>query len=349
MSGAAFLRLKKLKGGGIVRRAARHNRRDIQSELGATGSIDPSRSHLNETLCGPPSSDEVANVAAERLRAIGATRIRKDAVVAIECVFSLHPGHELDDREFFLACLEWIGPNFGGSSNVLSADIHRDETAPHCHVLLSPILDGRMAGSDLMGGPKRLQALQRDFHDAVASRFGLRRPLARLRGPLREAAAREVIERLRSSADMALGSVVWPQVREAIERDPADFACALGVTIQARPKPMRTMTQIFTSPGKGKQVRDESHIGFAQSPMRTQCSVGFRRPPPGLSPEAVENQGPQIESAQPQGAWIRERESDFLSATFDPVTGEFISSADASAGQEPMVSQTISYSDGPDE
>ena len=51
MSGAAFLRLKKLKGSGIIGKAARHNRRVIQAELGATGSIDPARSHLNETVC----------------------------------------------------------------------------------------------------------------------------------------------------------------------------------------------------------------------------------------------------------------------------------------------------------
>jgi len=47
MSGAAILRIKKLKGGGIITVAARHNRRVIQAELGAAGSIDPTRSHLN--------------------------------------------------------------------------------------------------------------------------------------------------------------------------------------------------------------------------------------------------------------------------------------------------------------
>ena len=53
MSGAAILRIKKLTGSGIIGKAARHNKRTIQAEMGASSSIDPTRSHLNETLMGP--------------------------------------------------------------------------------------------------------------------------------------------------------------------------------------------------------------------------------------------------------------------------------------------------------
>lgn len=60
MSGTDFLRLKKLTGSGIVRQAARHNRRAIQAELGASGHIDPARSSQNETLAGPSTPEDVA-------------------------------------------------------------------------------------------------------------------------------------------------------------------------------------------------------------------------------------------------------------------------------------------------
>ena len=69
MSTAAFFRLKKLTGGGIIARAARHNRRVIQAEFGATGSIDPARTHLNETLIGPALADDVAHLARDKMRA----------------------------------------------------------------------------------------------------------------------------------------------------------------------------------------------------------------------------------------------------------------------------------------
>ena len=63
MSGVAILRIKRLKGGGIITVAARHNRRVIQAEMGATGSIDPTRSNLNETLMGPPTAEDVGKLA----------------------------------------------------------------------------------------------------------------------------------------------------------------------------------------------------------------------------------------------------------------------------------------------
>ena len=53
----------KLTGGGIIGKAARHNRRVIQAELGASGTIDATRSHLNITLMGPSTADEVAQLA----------------------------------------------------------------------------------------------------------------------------------------------------------------------------------------------------------------------------------------------------------------------------------------------
>ena len=93
MSGAAFLRIKKLKGGGIITVAARHNRRVIQAEIGASKTIDSTRSGLNETLEGPPTAADVGQLAKDLMKAAGVTRLRKDAVMALEIVFSLPPGH----------------------------------------------------------------------------------------------------------------------------------------------------------------------------------------------------------------------------------------------------------------
>ena len=94
MSGAAFLRLKKLTGGGHIAVAARHNRRAIQAEVGASASIDSTRSGLNETLQGPPTADDVAQLAKDLMRAagVGVTRkIAKNQVMGLELVFSLPP------------------------------------------------------------------------------------------------------------------------------------------------------------------------------------------------------------------------------------------------------------------
>lgn len=268
------MRIKRLKGGGIILVAARHNRRAIQAEKGGMGSMNPSRSSLNETLVGPPSAQEVAQLAKDRMRHAGIGKLRKDAVLALEFVFSLPVDHLASDRAFFVDCADWVGRRFGGHANILSADIHRDESNPHCHVLLIPLIDGRMVGSDLHGGRASLQEHQNSFHQEVAGRYGLERAPARLSGGARVICAQAVIRRLGNDGDAALRSVLWPQLRDAIERDPMPALLALGIPAPAPSKRLRTVAQVFTSPGKGPRKRNP--IGFESVPSdRTLCPVGF--------------------------------------------------------------------------
>lgn len=252
MSAAGFLRLGKLIGAGKTLVAARHNLRAIQAEMGAGGSIDATRSHLNYRLAGPDSPEAVAELARERMATAGVTKMRKDGVRAIEAIFSLPAGADLDERAYFADCVAWAAARFTGPDNVMSADVHLDESQRHLHVLILPLVGGRMVGSDLVGGPAKLKAHQAAFYDAVASRYGLRRAPARLRGEGKATAAAAVLGRLRELNDPALRSATWATLRDAIERDPAPWAMALGIDLDARtPRRMKTMAQIFTSPGKG--------------------------------------------------------------------------------------------------
>ena len=281
MSGAAILRVKKLKGGGIITVAARHNKREIQAEMGATGSIDPTRSCLNEILVGPSAAADVGKLAKDLMTAAGVVKLRKDAVMALEFVFSLPPGHALDDRAYFTACATWAGATLGGAQNVLSVDSHRDEAAPHCHVLLLPLINGRMDGSNLVGGKQKLMALQKDFYLKVAALYGLSKAPARLSGTAKQAAAMAVLQKLREASDSALQSAAWVVIREAVERDPAPFLMALGIELATLKKPGRTMAQIFTSKGKGWAKEPSNPIGFTPPEKeQTLCSVGFTPKPP---------------------------------------------------------------------
>lgn len=318
MSGTGFVRLKKLKGPGIVAAAARHNRRTIQAEIGASLSIDPTRSRLNQTLQGPPTPEGVALLAGKRLRDAGITKLRKDAVMALEFVFSLPPDSGLDDQRYFEDCAAWTGYRFGGADNILSADVHRDEAAPHCHVLLLPLIDGRMLGSDLMGNRRKLLEIQQDFHQAVAARYGLKKAPARLAGASKHNAAAAVLAHLKKASDPAHRSKVWPLVRDAIEADPGPYMVALGIKLEPPKKKQRTMTQIFTSPGRGPKRDDDNAIGFAaRQNGRSLCPVGFAVPtaPPPVTPAAL----PASRAAET----TRERDQDLDPANYDPQTGEF--------------------------
>lgn len=344
MSGAGVMRVKKLKGGGIITAAARHNKREIQAEMGAAGSIDPTRSHLNYAIAGPSAADDVSQLAKELMTAAGVVKLRKDAVRALEIVFSLPADFAIDDRAYFTACAEWAGLAFGGV--ILSVDVHRDEAAPHCHVLLLPLIDGRMDGSNLLGGKQKLMALQKDFYLRVSSRHGLSKAPARLTGTAKEAGAKALLQHLRDTADPVLKSPGWPAYRDAIEAAPASFLLAYGLELATTEKKLRTFTQIMTSKGKGP-AKEPNPIGFTPpAKEQTLCSVGFTpkpplsaapppparpapvRPPPAAPPPA---RPPAIELLKEEVVGevehfldaVRDRDDDHDPARYDPDTGEY--------------------------
>lgn len=311
MSGAAFLRIKKLKGGGIITVAARHNRRVIQAEIGASGSIDPTRSHLNETLMGATTADDVGQLANDLMASAGISKLRKDAVRGLEIVFSLPPNHQLDDRAYFTDCVAWAAKHF--ACPVLSADIHRDEAQHHCHLLLLPLIDGRMDGSNLFGNKYTLLALQKDFHDKVASGYGLSKAPARLSGSAKQSAWRAVLQRLRETGDKALQSILWATIRDKIEGDPAAFLVALGMELKTPAKKQKQFVDYVTSTGKGPR-RESNPIGFAApAKKQTLCSVGFT--PESLPPAPTKPLPESIESIADSPALsmaieVRERDCD---------------------------------------
>jgi hypothetical protein len=256
MIASGVFRMDKLKGPSRVLFASRHNKRTIQAERGAGGHIDAERIELNFVLHGPANPEAVAQLARDRMANAGVKALRSGAVRALEMIFSLPANTDVPLELFFRDCLNWAAENFGGIENVLSADVHRDEAAPHMHVLILPLVNGRMNGSAMFGNKPRLQALQAGFHDAVAARYGLVRPLPRLAPKVREKTALAVVQRLRETGDPAQSSAVWAAVRDAVERDPMPFAELLAIAAVMPPaKRMRTMAEIFTSPGKGGDRR----------------------------------------------------------------------------------------------
>lgn len=325
MSGAGILRIKKLKRSGIITVAARHNKREIQAELGATGSIDPTRSCLNYSLAGPATAGDVGQLAKDLMTAAGITRLRKDAVMGLELVFSLPPAHTIDDQAYFTDCTAWAGRYFGGV--ILSSDVHKDESNEHCHVLILPLIASRMDGARMMGNKQKLMEMQKQFHTEVAGRYGLHKAPARLAGATKEAAAQAVLKRLRETRDKALESKLWATMRDLIENDPAPFLRELGIELQAPAKKLRTVAQIMTSVGKGGN-KEPKPIDFAPPEnRRCLCSVDFtpKAPPPA---PAQHRHGNEIEVSKVVDApfveaTTKHRESDQASDRYSHDTGDY--------------------------
>ena len=95
-------------------------------------------------------------------------------------------------------------------------------------MLVLPLVDGQMRGAKLLS-LSHVARLRDDFYKEVAKHYGMRKA-ARLDGVSRGALAVAVLDRLKSSGDPVMRSPVWNEVRAAVERDPAPFAQALGVT-----------------------------------------------------------------------------------------------------------------------
>lgn len=281
--GVQFLRMQKLTGKGIVGAAARHNHREIMAEMGGTPgcSIDPRRTPLNRVLAGQGNAAGVVAEAQALMTAAGVGTLRKDAVRALEIVVSLPSETTIEQEAFFADAVRWAGVAIGAP--VLSAVVHNDEAAPHAHILILPLVDGRMVGSDLMGNRAKLQALQADFQLKVAHRYGLARQAA----PARPSAAqrREAVDMAFAAleANSGLQTAVLLALLEPHRANPLPLLQALGIAMPApKRKAKASFVEIMTRPAPEKKpigFANRKPIGFDAddegAPSQTLSCVGF--------------------------------------------------------------------------
>jgi hypothetical protein len=302
MTHAQFLRIKKLTSKGSIEVAARHNHREILVELGAVqdGHINPARVGLNRVLYGPGTAAAVAGQAKTLMDDAGVKVMRKDAVRALEIIFSLPPESSIDRDSFFNEAAQWAGKYF--AVPVISAIVHNDEAAPHCHVLLLPLVDGRMIGSDLMGGRAKLQAMQADFHAQVGQRHGLTRQTAQKRpsAATRKQAIDSAFDVL--EANSGLSTAVLLALLAPHMGDPAPLLLALGLDMPAPTAIKGGFAKIMTKPCKPEKpigFGKKKPIGFDSSAEpeneQTLSCVGFHISAPSFSPQNE----PQISASQP--------------------------------------------------
>lgn len=268
-----FVRIKKLTGKDVLRLAGRHNLREIQAEIGADSHIDAKRICLNRVLEGPASAAEIAAQAGRLMEESGMGALRKDAVRGLEVITSLPPLSNANQPAFFADALAWVKAFYGVP--VLSAVLHNDEAAPHVHVLLLPLLDGRMQGSDLVGNRARLQTMQTSFHSQVGQKHGLVRPKAarRLSAATRSKSALLILSALQSNPDLLDGAGIESALLTMFERDPEPLMNALGLSIPHPPKGNKSFVEIMTKP-----CGAEKPIGFdipAEKKEQTLSCVGF--------------------------------------------------------------------------
>lgn len=124
-------------------------------------------------------------------------KIRDNQVRAMGFIVSSNDAlDEKDAREFLDRSVQWFGSRYG-YENLLAAQIHLDEGAPHAHIWIAPVIRGedghdRLCAKELFAPDKRrknadgkwevtaqgtMSRLQEDFWEQVAKPYGYERPL----------------------------------------------------------------------------------------------------------------------------------------------------------------------------
>lgn len=114
---------------------------DRKTENHSNQDIDNERSHLNYDLC--EKEGDTFSRMNNRLSAVHCLN-RKDVKVCADWVVTLPENlketSEKEQREFFEKTYEFLTNRYGGEKNVLSANVHKDETTPHMHFAFMPIV-----------------------------------------------------------------------------------------------------------------------------------------------------------------------------------------------------------------
>ena len=318
------LRIGRLTGKNIIQVAAKHNLRELQAERGAGSNIDPSRTKLNYVLQGAGSAAGVANMAQALMDDAQVKQLRKDAVRGLEIIFSLSPFSAIEHGKFFADCVAWVERYF--KVPILSATVHLDESAPHLHVLLLPLVDGRMNGSSLFGNRASLLALQADFHIQVGQGYGLTRQATQKRHStaVRREAAEMVLAAIKVNASGLDGSVM-DLLRDCIAHNPEPLILALKLTMPRKQSKHKTFAAIMTQNKPERKpigFENKKPIGFddvaqAKKDRNLSC-VGFQTSSPLVSPPDAPSPG------DIQDGYVRERESELPAGYWDGELGVYV-------------------------
>lgn len=111
--------------------------------------IDEARTHLNYNLA-PSDVKEKVRLAMAKHEQTAGRAVRSDANVLFDWVVTLPKDCPIESaREFFSGVLEFIQGRYG-EDNVLGAYVHLDETTPHIHVPVLPMIKDKLQASKVI-------------------------------------------------------------------------------------------------------------------------------------------------------------------------------------------------------
>ena len=102
-------------------------------------------------------------------------KVRKNAIYAIELMLTASSKRpdDFDEVGWVRDSLKWVEDKFG-KENIVFAVLHRDETTPHIHVQIIPIVDGKLNASHFTGKMEKNRELNKSYFEAI-KKYGFER------------------------------------------------------------------------------------------------------------------------------------------------------------------------------
>ena len=167
-----FIALKRLSRANHITVASRHNLREIQAERGfANRNL---MGITNIILEGEDSSEKIKNIANQLMKNAGVLPLRKNACRCIELLISIPKDTQINLIDFFKDSLNWIKSFY--RVPILSAVIHRDESTPHMHVLMLPLVENKMQGDQVAGDRTKIKTMRDSFFQNIGIKYGFTPP-----------------------------------------------------------------------------------------------------------------------------------------------------------------------------
>ncbi|MDE7439403.1 MAG: plasmid recombination protein [Clostridia bacterium] len=155
----------------------RENERDENYRSKVNPQIDHTRTPSNYYII--KRTETYLSYIDKRIKELAPKRKIKDDAVLINSFILASDGEffasltEEQQKEFFRDCARCFAERYG-EENIVPAIVHMDETNPHMHLSLIPVLEGRLCSKHLFDR-KALRELQSDSHEKVGKKWGLQR------------------------------------------------------------------------------------------------------------------------------------------------------------------------------
>lgn len=205
MENVCVLHIEKIHTFSQLHALQKHNNREIPLP-----NVDKNKSYENKILFSSCSGSAYTDAWREIVRMAEVKnskkiKTRKNAVLALDILTSYSKDSNVNVEIWAAKNVEWFKKTFG-EENIISCTLHMDETTPHIHAEIVPIVEGRLCAKALTAGRKAMSDMQTSYGKAMEE-CGL------TRGHKASKSKKKDLKKFYKSVDKAISAKLPPQMK----------------------------------------------------------------------------------------------------------------------------------------